>query len=36
MGNLGAVEAAAIPCHGFPASVELTLPPLSMSYFVPT
>jgi 1,4-alpha-glucan branching enzyme len=35
MGNLGAVEARPVPCHGLPASVELTLPPLSMLYFVP-
>jgi len=35
MGNMGAVEAREVPSHGFSASVELTLPPLSMSYFVP-
>jgi 1,4-alpha-glucan branching enzyme len=35
LGNLGAVQAEAVPCHGRDASVRLTLPPLSASYFVP-
>ncbi|HKM63850.1 MAG TPA: 1,4-alpha-glucan branching protein GlgB [Acidisphaera sp.] len=29
MGNGGSVSAEPIPCHGFPASVSLTLPPLA-------
>jgi 1,4-alpha-glucan branching enzyme len=33
MGNLGAVTASATPSHGYPASAELTLPPLSTVYF---
>jgi 1,4-alpha-glucan branching enzyme len=33
MGNLGAVEAEAHPSHGFPASAEITIPPLSTLYF---
>jgi 1,4-alpha-glucan branching enzyme len=33
MGNLAAVEAAAHPSHGFPASAEITIPPLSTLYF---
>jgi 1,4-alpha-glucan branching enzyme len=28
IGNLGSVEAAPVPSHGFPTSLELTLPPL--------
>ena len=32
MGNFGAVEAAAHPSHGFPASAEVTIPPLSTVY----
>jgi 1,4-alpha-glucan branching enzyme len=35
LGNLGAVEAEKLPCHGRQASVRLTLPPLSATYFVP-
>jgi 1,4-alpha-glucan branching enzyme len=35
LGNLGAVEAKAEPCHGFDNSLELTLPPLSVVYFEP-
>jgi 1,4-alpha-glucan branching enzyme len=35
MGNLGGVIAAPHPLHGFPASAELTLPPLSTVYFTP-
>jgi 1,4-alpha-glucan branching enzyme len=33
MGNLGGVSAEARPAHGFPASVALTLPPLSTLFF---
>ena len=29
VGNMGSVAAAADPCHGLPASLELTLPPLA-------
>jgi 1,4-alpha-glucan branching enzyme len=32
MGNLGAVHATEQPSHGYPASVELVLPPLSTLY----
>ncbi|QAY79914.1 1,4-alpha-glucan branching protein GlgB [Sphingosinicella sp. BN140058] len=32
MGNLGAVNATEQPAHGYPASVELVLPPLSTLY----
>jgi 1,4-alpha-glucan branching enzyme len=35
LGNLGAVEAEMVRCHGREASVRLTLPPLSATYFVP-
>jgi 1,4-alpha-glucan branching enzyme len=35
MGNLGAVRAEAVPAHGMPASVSLTLPPLSVLWFEP-
>ncbi|HEY2729357.1 MAG TPA: 1,4-alpha-glucan branching protein GlgB [Polyangia bacterium] len=35
LGNLGAVEAEMLRCHGREASVRLTLPPLSATYFVP-
>lgn len=34
VGNLGAVEAVAVPCDGWPASVTLTLPPLGCVYLV--
>jgi len=34
MGNFGGVEAYAKPSHGFPASVTLTLPPLSTLFLV--
>jgi 1,4-alpha-glucan branching enzyme len=27
-GNLGSIETSAVPAHGYPASLELTLPPL--------
>ncbi|HUB64329.1 MAG TPA: 1,4-alpha-glucan branching protein GlgB [Methylocella sp.] len=33
IGNLGGVRAGTIPSHGFPASAELTLPPLATLYF---
>ena len=33
LGNLGGVRAREIPSHGFPASAEITLPPLSALYF---
>jgi 1,4-alpha-glucan branching enzyme len=33
LGNLGAVAAEAHPSHGFPASAEVTIPPLSTLYF---
>ncbi|MFH0844304.1 MAG: 1,4-alpha-glucan branching protein GlgB [Pseudomonadota bacterium] len=32
-GNLGMVEASSIPCHGRPYSLEITLPPLAVTYF---
>jgi 1,4-alpha-glucan branching enzyme len=32
-GNSGAVEAEAIPCHGRPYSLNLTLPPLAVLFF---
>jgi 1,4-alpha-glucan branching enzyme len=32
-GNLGAVTATAHPAHGFPASAEVTIPPLATVYF---
>ena len=34
MGNLGGIEALAAPQHGRPYSLELTLPPLSVSFFI--
>ena len=34
MGNLGGVEAEAVPWHGHPWSATLTLPPLAALYFV--
>jgi 1,4-alpha-glucan branching enzyme len=33
-GNMGAVEAAPIPHHGRPYSLELTLPPLGIIFFI--
>jgi 1,4-alpha-glucan branching enzyme len=33
VGNLGAVEAEEVSCHGRPYSVRLTLPPLAAVYF---
>ncbi len=35
-GNLGAVEPSDVPCHGFDASLSLTLPPLAALYLVPS
>ena len=35
MGNLGGVTADDVPCHGRPASLRLTLPPLAALYFAP-
>jgi len=32
-GNLGGVEAHAVPCHGRPFSVDVTLPPLAAVFF---
>jgi 1,4-alpha-glucan branching enzyme len=34
-GNFGAVTAGHAPSHGFPASAELTLPPLATIYLAP-
>ncbi len=34
-GNLGSVEAVAEPCHGQPASAQLTLPPLGVLWLTP-
>jgi 1,4-alpha-glucan branching enzyme len=36
LGNLGGVIATETPCHGFPASAEITVPPLAAVYFVHT
>jgi 1,4-alpha-glucan branching enzyme len=35
IGNLGAVEAEAVPHRGFPASAEVVLPPLACVWLVP-
>ena len=35
LGNLGAVEAEPVPCHGYPQSVVLTLPPLADLFLAP-
>ncbi|HTP17610.1 MAG TPA: 1,4-alpha-glucan branching protein GlgB [Streptosporangiaceae bacterium] len=35
VGNLGAVEAVAEPCHGLPASVVLRLPPMGVLWLAP-
>ena len=35
LGNLGVVEAAAVPAFGLPASASLLLPPLATVYLVP-
>ncbi len=34
-GNFGAAEAAPIPAHGRPFSLNLTLPPLGALYLLP-
>jgi len=34
VGNLGGVEAAAVPLHGRPFSLTLTLPPLAVVFFI--
>ncbi len=36
VGNLGVVEWENVPAHGFPQSIQLTLPPLAVLYLVPT
>jgi 1,4-alpha-glucan branching enzyme len=33
LGNLGGLEAAPVPCHGRPHSLNLTLPPLAALFF---
>jgi 1,4-alpha-glucan branching enzyme len=33
MGNGGGIEADAVPMHGRPFSLKLTLPPLSVLFF---
>ena len=35
VGNLGAVEAVSEPCHGMPASAEITIAPLSAIWLAP-
>ena len=35
VGNLGAVEAEPVPAHGWPRSLNLTLPPLAVLWFEP-
>jgi 1,4-alpha-glucan branching enzyme len=35
LGNMGGVDGERFPCHGREASVRLTLPPLSATWFVP-
>jgi len=35
VGNMGQVRAESIPVHGFPYSVNLVLPPLSVLFFQP-
>ena len=35
-GNGGGIEAEAIPCHGHPYSISLTLPPLSFLFIKPS
>jgi 1,4-alpha-glucan branching enzyme len=34
-GNLGGVDAAPLPAHGYPASLTLELPPLGIVFFTP-
>jgi 1,4-alpha-glucan branching enzyme len=36
MGNMGGVQAEALPSHGRPYSLNLTLPPLSVVFLKPT
>jgi 1,4-alpha-glucan branching enzyme len=36
VGNLGAVTADEIACHGRPASLRLSLPPLGALYLAPS
>jgi len=33
LGNMGSITAYNIPSHGFPASAEITVPPLATVYF---
>jgi 1,4-alpha-glucan branching enzyme len=33
IGNMGGVEAAAIPAHGFPHSIAIEMPPLAVIWF---
>ncbi|WP_437684723.1 1,4-alpha-glucan branching protein GlgB [Sorangium sp. So ce176] len=35
VGNMGRVEVEDVPCHGFPQSIVLTLPPLAVLWLVP-
>jgi 1,4-alpha-glucan branching enzyme len=35
VGNLGAVQSEAVPAHGMPMSLSLTLPPLGVVWFEP-
>ncbi|KYF52934.1 glycogen-branching enzyme [Sorangium cellulosum] len=35
VGNMGRVEVEDVPCHGFPQSIVLTLPPLGVLWLVP-
>jgi 1,4-alpha-glucan branching enzyme len=35
VGNLGAVDAEAVPWHDQPFSAEVTLPPLGVVWFLP-
>ncbi|MGK3993171.1 1,4-alpha-glucan branching protein GlgB [Sorangium sp. So ce1024] len=35
VGNMGRVEVQDVPCHGFPQSIVLTLPPLGVLWLVP-
>ncbi|WP_104982688.1 1,4-alpha-glucan branching protein GlgB [Sorangium cellulosum] len=35
VGNMGRVQVEDVPCHGFPQSVVLTLPPLAVLWLVP-
>ena len=33
VGNLGSAQAEAVPSHGFPCSMRVTLPPLAVVWF---